>query len=155
MSLDQLRLSIEEKDRAIITLISERMDIVRDIAHDDYLPFGGYLPERHIEDIGKDDADTPHFSLCLSQNISEPLIQFDSVDMPAVRGNRPGEIAMTRANLYHHIVSRDSRQSNHLLQKILVFEEVLAKALLERLPQIHFILEYAFMFRGEKRPSLA
>lgn len=34
MSLDQLRLSIEEKDRAIITLISERMEIVRDIARE-------------------------------------------------------------------------------------------------------------------------
>ena len=32
MSLDQLRLSIEEKDHAIITLISERMKIVQDIA---------------------------------------------------------------------------------------------------------------------------
>lgn len=32
MSLDELRLSIEEKDRAIISLISERMNIVQEIA---------------------------------------------------------------------------------------------------------------------------
>ena len=34
MSLDQLRLSIEEKDRAIITLIAERMNIVEEIARE-------------------------------------------------------------------------------------------------------------------------
>ena len=34
MSLDQLRLSIEEKDLAIITLISERMQIVQNIARE-------------------------------------------------------------------------------------------------------------------------
>ena len=34
MSLDQLRHSIEEKDLAIISLIAERMKIVRDIARE-------------------------------------------------------------------------------------------------------------------------
>jgi chorismate mutase len=34
MSLDILRSSIEEKDRAIITLIAERMDIVKEIARE-------------------------------------------------------------------------------------------------------------------------
>lgn len=34
MSLDQLRQSIEEKDLAIISLIAERMKIVRDIARE-------------------------------------------------------------------------------------------------------------------------
>ena len=34
MTLDELRLSIEEKDQAIITLISERMKIVQDIARE-------------------------------------------------------------------------------------------------------------------------
>jgi len=34
MSLDTLRLSIEEKDRAIITLIAERMSIVEEIARE-------------------------------------------------------------------------------------------------------------------------
>ncbi|NLV26109.1 MAG: chorismate mutase [Methanomicrobiales archaeon] len=34
MSLDQLRLSIEDKDRAIIMLVAERMSIVQDIARE-------------------------------------------------------------------------------------------------------------------------